>query len=268
VKEPRASRDAGPPARYITPDALMALRFRDRGRPRWDVGVLCFRGRVGSGALVDKLGARPVGQKVLYALEESSEHPHVHEAAVGGSAIVVVAGCLWGGPQTAILVEELACLGVRSVIGYGVAGSLVADLPKGTQVVAASGVVTDGTSRAYTTRAVVHPDEALVAAVGAVADRLHTDVSPVAVATVDALYRETEDDVRRWRERGARAINMETAPLYAASRACGVPSVWLGHISDSLATSCWESWERPATMTDVTVAVTVALVEELAAARR
>jgi uridine phosphorylase len=256
--------EAGPPARYITPEALMELRFRDRERPIWDVAVLCFRGRHGSGALVQKLGARPVGRKVLYALEESSEHPHVYEAAVGGSAIVVVAGCLWGGPQTAILVEELACLGVRSVIGYGVAGSLVADLPKGTQVVAASGIVTDGTSRAYTTRPVVHPDEALAAAARAVADRVDPDVSSVTIATVDALYRETEADVRRWRRRGARAINMETAPLYAASSACGVPSVWLGHISDSLASPRWESWERPAAMTDVTVAVTVALIEELA----
>jgi uridine phosphorylase len=37
--------------------------------------------------------------------------------------------------------EELAALGVRTIVGFGVAGSLVDDLPKGTQIVAVSGLV-------------------------------------------------------------------------------------------------------------------------------
>jgi len=176
-----------------------------------------------------------------------------------------VSRCLWGGPQTAILVEELAALGVRIVIGYGVAGSLVADLPKGTQIVAASGVVTDGTSRAYTHLDEVAADSALMAELETAAAGLGIEVRLARVATVDALYRETPDDVRGWLARGAHAINMETAPLYAAAAACEMRSVWLGHISDSLSldSEAWESWQRPATMTDVTVALTAGLLDRL-----
>src|SRR5882724_4947697 len=97
-------------ARYITPEALMRLRFGEGRRPRWDIGILCFRGQHGSETLARALGVRPVREKTLY-----------------------------GYPETAILVEELACLGARVILGFGVAGSLAADLPKGTQVVASAG---------------------------------------------------------------------------------------------------------------------------------
>ena len=255
-------RDANP--RYITPEVLLDIRFAERERPRWDVAVLCFRGAAGSDPLIRALDARPVGVRTLYALEESADRPFVHEARRGDTRIAIVTQCLWGGPQTAILVEELACLGVGVVVGFGVAGSLVADLPKGTQIVASTAIVTDGTSRAYTDLDAVSGDAELTAAVAAVAAEAATPVEAVPIATVDALYRETVADVARWRAAGARAINMESAPLYAASAVCGLKAVWLGHISDSLVEPQWESWVRPTDMTDVTVAVTVGLLARLA----
>jgi uridine phosphorylase len=252
-------------ARYITPEALLSLRYGDRERPQWDVAVLCFRGVAGSGPLIAKLNARPLGIRALYALEESGDRPFVYEARLGATRIAIVTQCLWGGPQTAILVEELACLGVRAIVGFGVAGSLVVDLPKGTQIVAAAAIVTDGTSRAYTDLPSVDPDAGLARACVAVAERSATPLLPVPIATVDALYRETPADVARWLAAGALAINMESTPLYAASAVCGVRAVWLGHVSDSLASQQWESWVRPAAMTEVTTALTVGLLETLAA---
>jgi uridine phosphorylase len=251
--------------RYITPDTLLRLRFGDAPWPQWDVAVLCFRGDTGSDALVRKLNARPVGRKILYGLEESLERPFVYEARLGRSRVVIVGRCLWGAPQTAILVEELACLGVRVILGFGVAGSLVETLDKGAQLVATRGLVTDGTSRAYTSAAEVGPDPGLRSALSMTAADLGIEVTPAKIATVDALYRETPADVRRWLSLGATAINMETTPLYAAATVCGVRSLWLGHVSDtlSLATHAWDSWQRPLSMTDVTVALTVGLLERL-----
>jgi hypothetical protein len=61
--------------------------------------------------------------------------------------------------------------------------------------------------------------------------------------------------------RGAARCRQET---YAAT-ACGVRSLWLGHISDvlSLESSEWASWARPAAMTEVSVSLVAALVETL-----
>ena len=225
--------------------------------------MLSFRGEGGTHALVGKLNARPVDRKVLYGLEVSRERPLVYETAIGDRRIVLVTHCLWGGPQTAILVEELAALGVREIVGFGVAGSLMDALPKGTQIMATRGLATDGTSRAYRVGADAMADAGLAATLTATAARLGIPIVPVTIATVDALYRETPADVRRWIGLGAEAINMETTPLYTVAAVCGVRSVWLEHISDTLSARAvtWDSWQRPAAMTDVTVALTLGLLQ-------
>ena len=253
--------------RYITPEALLRMRFDEPPWPSWDVAVLCFRGDAGGGALVDKLGARPVGGKTLYGLEETAERPFSYQVTLGGQRVLIVQRCLWGGPQAAILVEELACLGVRVIIGFGVAGSLVERLPKGTQIVGTRAAVIDGTTRAYTAATAVEPAAGLLAATLATAERHAIPLAPVCLAGVDALYRETPDDVRRWRSLDIDAINMETPTLYASAATCGVRSVWLGHVSDTLwlTSQAWDSWQRPAAFTDVTVALTVGLLESLCA---
>src|SRR5438067_12636277 len=88
--------------RYITPDALLGLRFGAGPRPTWDTAILCFRGDTGGEALVRKLNARPVGKKVLYGLEESRERPFGHEGARGGRGIVLVRRRLSGAPPPAV----------------------------------------------------------------------------------------------------------------------------------------------------------------------
>src|SRR5207249_4280925 len=84
---------------------------------------------------------------------------------------------------------------------------------KGTQIVAVAGTVTDGTSRAYTDLAEVPADSELWSLLGSVADGLSLALVPVKIATVDAVYRETDDDIRRWRDGGAVAINMGAGPV-------------------------------------------------------
>ena len=129
-----------------------------------------------------------------------------------------------------------------------------------------SGLTTDGTSRAYTSANEAVADAGLAAALVATATRVGIAVVPVKIATVDALFCETPADVHRWVALGAQAINMETTPLYAAASMCGLRAVWLGHISDtlSLTTATWDSWQRPAAMTEETVALTIGFLERSA----
>ncbi len=249
--------------RYVTPEEVMRSRFTEHAKPDWDVAVLCFRASRGSEALVQRLHAIPKGYKTLWGMDESSDRPFVYEAHIGGSRVGIVSRCMWGGPQAAILVEELACLGVTCVIGFGAAGSIVPDLAKGTQITATTGIVTDGTSRAYTEADEVGADPELYGALQSVEGNPGVDVIPVRVATVDAVYRETDADIQKWLGRGAQAINMETTPFYAASAACGVKSLWMGHISDCLANQEWDTWERPISMTEKSIEITVSLLESI-----
>jgi uridine phosphorylase len=249
--------------RYITPEVVMRSRFEEHPRPSWEIAVVCFRDRRGSQALVEALSAVPLGYKVFWGIEWSDDRPFVYETSIGTSHVGIVSHCVWGGPQAAILVEELACLGVTHLIGFGAAGSIVPSLTKGTQIVASTGIVTDGTSRAYTKQDNLAASSELCSAVCAVGDELGVKVVPVKVATVDAVYRETNADIQRWLSSGAEVINMETTPFYAASAKCGVESVWIGHVSDCLVNDEWDSWERSDSITETGVRITVGVLERL-----
>jgi len=235
--------------RYITPEQIMRGRFADGQRPDWSAAILCFRDRSGSDALVRELRAKPLGSKVLWGMDECL----THQVEARGQHVGVIARCEWGGPQTAIVVEELAHLGVRSVIGLGMAGSIVERLPKGSLVIAASALVTDGTSRHYAEAPVVSPDGQLLSAALETAQRLRLPFLQAVAATADAIYRETTELVRSWADQGAEMLTMETTPLYAASTRCSVSSIWIGHISDCLLGDQWDGWgvgtEEPARAT-------------------
>ena len=200
-----------PVDRFISPENVMRHRFTSYPRPNWEAVVICFRDFKGSRLVVQRFDAQPVGYKVLYGLEEFEGVPLVFQSQVDGKRVGIVTRCNWGAPQAAILVEELAALGVRRIIGCGACGSLDPRLPRGTQAIAREGLCTDGTSRAYTDAATVPSSTPLLHAAHGVAKRLGIEVDEVCVATADALYRETPAHVMRWREAGADAVNMETS---------------------------------------------------------
>ncbi|MEF3305443.1 phosphorylase family protein [Paenibacillus sp. GYB003] len=232
--------------RYISPSVVMKNRFRQHPAPDWKLAVICFRDYKGSQLLVRTFGAEPVGYKVLYGMEEFEGSPVVYEADIAGSKVGIVTRCNWGGPQAAILVEELAELGVERIVGFGAAGSIVGRIGKGTQLIASRALLTDGTSRAYIrdeTSLDCDPSwTAIAKETAAAAEADGETVRFAAAANVDALYRETRGLIEELREAGAEIVNMETAALYAAARVCGVKSVWVGFASDCLDGDEWDDW--------------------------
>lgn len=226
--------------RYIEPGIIVKNRLSEEQIPKWEAAVLSFRDYKGSKELVRVFNAKPVGYKVLFGMQESEECPFVYEAVIGDKAVGIVTRCIWGGPQVAILMEELAYMGIKYAVGYGAAGGIDPAFCRGQQVIASSALPTDGTSRMYPDGKLL-ADEELVIRTQKAAEKLSWDIQCVVAATVDALYRETDTLVAGWRNQGAHIVNMETSPFYAASSACGVRSVWIGHISDCLGAK-WEDW--------------------------
>jgi uridine phosphorylase len=225
--------------RYITPEILIRNRIGDNSLPQWFAAVLSFHGASRSHPLIQQFDLSPLGYRLFAGIEPSD----VYEADVDGKRIGVLAPCRIGGPSAAILVEELAYLGVKYLIGYGPVGSISPQLHKGQQFVAKSGLITDGTSRIYCPNSSESKaDPELMDLAINVGKSLSHDIKQVTAATVDAVYRETEELLSNLRSQGAQVINMEISPFYAASRLCGIRSVWIGHISDRLVDGKWESW--------------------------
>lgn len=251
--------------RYLDPDEFIRQRFAEREAPDWPLAVICFRDVASSVKLADRLGAKPLRRRIISGTDSPGERPWVYEGKVGGTNIGLVAGCWWGGPQAAVIAEELASLGVEYILGYGAAGTISKDLPKYSQVAAVSGLVTDGTSRAYTTSEKVDADSGLVKMMEVVSPA----VLPVTVATVDALYMETPAAVKQWAGLGAQAVNMETTPLYAVAQTRKIKSLWLGLITDSVTGDDWDPWWGiPEEANEETVEIIAALIENVLGGRK
>ena len=203
--------------RYIAPEAIMKERFVDSPPPTWNTAILCFRDFTRSSRIVRQSGAEPLGRHVLWGLDRTLNEEFVYEIPFADKPVGLVTRCIWGGPQAAILVEELAYLGVRNIIGWGCAGSLDPALRKGELVVADSAIASDGTSLAYTSEPVVFPDPELLALITDVSRGLSCGLSPVRAATTDAIYRETPEAVENWRKKGAQIVNMETSAFLRGS---------------------------------------------------
>ena len=132
-----------------------------------------------------------------------------HGETVGGARPLTVQSTGIGGPSAAIVLSELAELGVRSAIRVGTCGSH--ELDPGTIVVAAEALAADGTSRALGAAESVAASPRLTEALVEAAD-----LRRVRVETVDLFYADHGP------AGAAAAWEMEAAPLFALGAGLGV----------------------------------------------
>ena len=139
-----------------------------------------------------------------------------------------------GGPSLAIAVEELATLGVDTIIRVGTCGALQPGIALGDLVIATAAVRSEGTPDSYVPRefpAVADRDVvgALVGAARTHGARHHTGL----VRSVDGLYaditpglmpiRESiQEELRIWRRAGVLGSDMESATLFIVSHLRGI----------------------------------------------
>jgi uridine phosphorylase len=115
-----------------------------------------------------------------------------------------------GGPSAAIVLEELAGLGVRRAIRAGTCGALDGGLELGALLVAGEAIAADGTSRALGAGERVSADATLTQALAC------EGAPPATVVSTDLFY-EPPGSKRGagWRAAGAVAVEMEAATLFA-----------------------------------------------------
>jgi DeoD family purine-nucleoside phosphorylase len=141
-----------------------------------------------------------------------------------------------GCPSTAIVVEELAQLGVRRLLRVGTCGAVRPELELGELVVALSAVPQDGTTRTY----VPEPHcptadwdllHGLVHSAKELGERLR--VGPI--VSSDVFYDPDPGRVGRWAARGILAVEMEAAVLFTLGALRGLQTGCLLVVSDQLA---------------------------------
>lgn len=132
-----------------------------------------------------------------------------------------------GCPSTAIAVEELARVGVTSVIRVGSSGGLQPGIEPGDLLVSEGSFRNDGTTDAYLPKGFpAVPDLAVTASLsrqaahlaGASGTRSYSGIS----VSDDAFYAETPDWIEQLRRMGILNVEMEASALYIVARLRGL----------------------------------------------
>jgi uridine phosphorylase len=212
----------------VTPQQVLEKRGVTELSYTTETAILCFRGRTASTRLIERFEAIPIREKILY-------HPQLYHAPQ--HHLLIVPELTWGGPVTAIVVEELGALGIRTLIGYGAAGSINPTIKPGTMFVAQTAINVDGTSKEYTRDHECHPDPRLLHYYRERYEELGATL--LNGLTTDSLYRETPRKIQRWRRLGADFINLEIGPFYVVSKIRTIRAIYVGLITDYVG----ETWD-------------------------
>lgn len=221
------------PIPIITPKQFLA---KDVLPPEVKGCSLAIVGFCKFNTMKSKLMVEPLKESIFSHLDKS----HQFIGKIGRHTILAL-DCLYGGPLSATVLEELAHYGIKTVIGYGYAGSLKRQLPIGLNMLVTEAIISDGTSREYLPEdEKVFPDSILVRELNESARELGKSLRMGIVWTTDAIYREYPDKIEKWRRTGADIVNMDTSYFYAVSSVVGLSSVYACTVSDCVDGPSWD----------------------------
>jgi uridine phosphorylase len=222
------NKDAAAPS-VFQPEALLREARRQKSLPAADVPAICILDP--DGDILRALKASGAAKRVetwacyhtdLYAFD-----------LAGGPAGII--SCAVGAPFAVLLAEELFACGCRHLINLTSAGQIKpAGLPP-YFVVIDRALRDEGTSYHYAAPAeFAEADARLVEAARSALANAGLRAVIGASWTTDAPFRETAAAIANARDKGALAVEMEAAALYAFARAHGVSVLCLAHVTNTM----------------------------------
>ena len=133
-----------------------------------------------------------------------------------------------------LIAEQLAVCGTKLIVGLASAGRLDSRMPLPAVVLADEAIRDEGTSYHYlppsdTVRATPEVLPVLEKSLGEVGLPLRRGL----VWTTDAPYRETADQMQRYADKGALAVEMQAASLFAFGQRCRIPVGLVAHVTNA-----------------------------------
>jgi uridine phosphorylase len=223
---------------YITPEHIVDSRYCGR----YDFGIICFRGYRSSALIVETLAAEKVEEGILYCTRPENILPAVYEKEINGNRMIIITGVAFGGPQTAIYVEELRYLGVKAIIGVSIAAGISPKFARGEFFYIDEVVCLDGVSTTYYGDGERISTSSLQGEVLSIANELGIELQAATGASVDAIYHETPEIIQNLKELNVDVMNLDIAPFITTARFRGIEAVMFGYVSDCFERDEWASW--------------------------
>ncbi len=147
-----------------------------------------------------------------------------------------------GAPAITGIAEEMMAWGVKNLVILSLAGGLQSDLEPGSVVVCDRAIRDEGTSYHYLPPARdVQASSQLVSRLSTMLEDRGIRSTTGAVWSTDAPYRETREEAELFRREGVKAVDMESAGLFAAAQVRGREAASVFVIGDSLAGPRWSA---------------------------
>jgi uridine phosphorylase len=157
----------------------------------------------------------------VHLVSENREYKLVN-ASYGGTDLTICSTGI-GSPSAAVAVEELAAVGVETMIRPGTTGALQTGIEIGDMVIATGAAKDEGTTKRY--EAVEYPavpDYEVLSTLVDAASADEGDVHVGPIATDDAFYAEDEAYFTDREAAGILAVEMEAAALFTLARRKGL----------------------------------------------
>ena len=183
------------------------------------IHIRADKGQYAEACLVpgDPLRAKYVAENFLEGAEQRNWERGMlgYTGTFNGKPVSVQATGM-GCPSAAIVIEELAQLGVKRILRIGTCGGLQPDMKLGDLIVAISAVSADSTAVHYVGGEPHAPtaDWELVHAAVHSAKELGKPVRVGPIVSSDIFYNPDEGQYQRWSDRGVLAVEMEAAVLF------------------------------------------------------
>jgi len=173
----------------------------------------------------------PFSETPLYKLYRTKRGP--------GPA-VTLAGPFIGAPHAVIALEKLIVLGAKKILVLGWCGSLQPDLRIGGLVIPDRAISEEGTSQHYPLPfGAPRSDSKLNRMLENALRQQGLTFTKGEIWTIDAIYRETPEKVRQFREKGVLAVEMEISALLTVAAYRSVSLAGLLVVSDELFDLKW-----------------------------
>ncbi|MFA6075979.1 MAG: nucleoside phosphorylase [Negativicutes bacterium] len=154
--------------------------------------------------------------------------------------IAVVGGFGIGAPVAIAKLEEMIAFGVKQFLSIGEAGALQHELAIGDIVLCERAIRDEGTSHHYLASAkYAYPSKVITAQIANTLEQMGHEYTRGTSWTVDALYRETFDEVKRYQVEGVKTVEMEASALFVVAKYHSVELGAFFCVSDSLADFSW-----------------------------
>ena len=167
---------------------------------------------------VDRIARQCDNSEVI---AENREYKLVNASYEGCELTICSTGI--GCPSAAIAIEELARVGVETVIRVGTTGALQRGIEIGDMIVATGAAKDEGTTKRY--ESVTYPavpDYGVLSALVEGAESRGESVHVGPIASDDAYYAETESYVAEWEAAGILSVEMEAAAVFSLARRKGM----------------------------------------------